>query len=518
MGNRGAERKTIRIFWRENRFLLFGIFLFLLAFYGGRIFHANVSMDSEFMINHPGSYYNWMSLGRFGQCFSKWLLGMGWYNPYFQNLVFLAALWLFAAVTCALIDRFGVIRRKGFLFVFAAIALTHPVLAEQSYFIMQRAEIGMGYLYTGASLYTSFAWLKDKKRYMGILAAGTAVLAFATYQAFVPMYMAGALGAYLLYCCRMDSGKECLKQAGRLAALFFASLAAYLLLQRLLCGESGYLGSMVAWTTLPFKTCVKQILTHLWKIVSGKDVYYSPFQGALMALGVLLAVCLFFDKRQDGWKRALSGLTALALTFSPLFLTVLLGGEPMRRAELSLPLSLAFLMLAGVSFLSELPKKARGFGILAAGAGLLVSGMLLWAQMQTSQRLFYTDDMRQKSDERLAGQIGREIEALGLTEPVVVVVGNRPAGLNASCLVGGSIGLSFFDIFYAHEPYYYHSTVRILDFMRTQGFVYTMPDEEQVLTARQACQDMPSWPQEGSVRLLGETVVVKLSEDLEYGN
>lgn len=517
MSNRSTEPKSIRSFWREYRFLLFGILIFLLAFYGGRVFHANVSMDSEYMINHPGSYYNWMSLGRFGQCLTKWLLHMGWYNPYFQNLVFLASLWLFAVVMCWLIDGFGVIRRKGLLFLFAALSLTHPVLAEQSYFIMQRAEIGAGYLYTALALAGSFSWLREKKWYWCGLAALFSVLAFATYQSFVPMYMAGALGCYLLYCHGISDGKACLRAALWLAAEFAASLFLYLVLQRMLCGPSGYLDSMVAWGTLPFRTCVKQILVHLWRLVSGQDVYYSVFQGVLMALVVLTALFLLFDKRGTPGKRALTALAALALSFSPLFMTVILGGEPMRRAELMLPVSLGFMLLVSVSGLASFPGGKRRPGRLAAMAALLAACALLWEQAQMSQRLFYTDDMRQKSDERLAGQISREIDALGLEEPVVVFVGSRPADLNESCLVGGSIGLSFFDIFYANEPYYYHSTVRILDFMRTQGFVYTMPTEEQVFTARQGCQDMPSWPQDGSVQQVGDVIVVKLCEDFEYG-
>lgn len=517
MGNGITKKKSIRIFWRENRFLLLGIFVFLLAFYGGRVFHANVSMDSEYMINHPGSYYNWMSLGRFGQCFTKWLLHMGWYNPYFQNLVFLAALWLFVVVMCYLIDSFGIIRRRGLLFLFAAVSLTHPVLAEQSYFIMQRAEIAVGYLYTALALAGSFAWLREKKWYWCVLALVFSVLAFATYQSFVPMYMAGALGCYLLYCQEISDSRKCWILAGKLAAVFAVSLIVYLVLQKILCGTSGYLDSMVAWGTLPFRTCVKQILTHLWLLVSGQDVYYSCLQGVLMVLAMLVALTLFFDRRMPMGKRMANGLAALALAASPLFMTVILGGEPMRRAELMLPVSLAFMMLFGVSRLISFTGKMRRFGGVAAIAVLAASCMLLWVQMQTSERLFYTDDMRQKSDERLAGQISREIDALGLEEPVVVVVGNRPADLNEACQVGGSVGLSFFDIFYAYEPYYYHSTVRILDFMHTQGFLYTMPTEEQVLAARQACQDMPSWPLEGSVQTVGDVVVVKLSEDLEYG-
>ena len=136
-----GEQKSLYDFWQENRFLLLGILAFLTLFYGSRVFHANVSMDSEYMINHPGSYYNWMSLGRFGQCFTKWLLHMGWYNPYFQNIVFLTALWLFSVVMCWLIDSFGTVRQKGLLFLFSSIALTHPVLAEQSYFILNYSRL-----------------------------------------------------------------------------------------------------------------------------------------------------------------------------------------------------------------------------------------------------------------------------------------------------------------------------------------------------------------------------------------
>lgn len=517
MVNGKEECESFYSFLRRNRYVAAGILLFLFLHFGSRMDSLNISMDTEYLINHPGSYHAWFSSGRFGICFSKWILGMDWYNPYFQCMVFVAGFFVFSLILCYLAEKLGAVGKAGLLGT-AAIALSHPVLVEQSYFALQQAEMGAAYTYVALAFWAVILWVERSKWYWLLLATVLAVLSFATYQSFAAMYMTGLVGFYFLMGFVEKSGKEYLRKALRFLAAFFVPLVVYLLLQRVLSGSSSYLESMVGWGNLPLRQILKNIMDHFVSLAGGEGIYYSGLQGIFFLMMALGAAAQLFRRYEDWLKRILMCLAGLALVFSPLFLTVALGGEPMKRAQLALPLSLALMLVCVLAAASELFKeKKRSLKAMRALVGFAAL-TLAWTQTGASQRLFYTDDVRQRQDEVLAAQLSREIDALGLDTPAVVFVGNKKAELNGSCVVGESIGLSFFDIFYGNEPYYYHSTVRILDFMQTQGYVYTMPTEEQVKAARQESVGMPVWPQEGSVRESEGVVIVKLSPDLEYGN
>lgn len=502
---------------RKNRILLIVLFLFLLLFYWAWLACANVSLDTEYLINHPDSDYNWLSSGRFGLLFSRWLLGLTSFNPYFQNLIFLLCLWTFTLIMGWLLHWLGEIRSPLVIFLFMAVTLTHPVLMEQFYFGLQRAEIAMGYVWTALALAFIFRWLEKGGAFLLVAGLLCLILSLSTYQSFAVLCLTGGLGCYLLSCRRIADSRICLHRGLLLAAVFAGSQLIVSLLGTVGAGGSDYLSNMVSWRVLSIGACLRQILAHLRSLALGDSLFYSPLQGICMGLMSLAALAALSDKSSAWGKRLLTAAAGLALAFSPLFLTVFLGGAPMKRAELGLPFSLAWMCLLVWLFLQDRPfwqNKIRRF--LSSLVLLLLAAALIWTQSQTSQRLLYTDNIREQSDEALAAQLSQSIDSLGLENPTVIFVGNRPASLNASCQVGESIGLSFFDVFYANEPYYYHSTIRILDFMGTLGYNYTAPTREQVLAARQASSLMAAWPEEGSVLSLDGIVVVKLSEDLEY--
>ena len=111
---------SIHEYIRKNRILLIVLFLFLLLFYWAWLACANVSLDTEYLINHPDSDYNWLSSGRFGLLFSRWLLGLTSFNPYFQNLIFLLCLWTFTLIMGWLLHWLGEIRSPLVIFLFMA--------------------------------------------------------------------------------------------------------------------------------------------------------------------------------------------------------------------------------------------------------------------------------------------------------------------------------------------------------------------------------------------------------------
>jgi hypothetical protein len=122
--------------------------------------------------------------------------------------------------------------------------------------------------------------------------------------------------------------------------------------------------------------------------------------------------------------------------------------------------------------------------------------------------LFYSDRIVHQADAALASQLGVAIEqAAGTERPIRVSL----AGMRAFPSGGQVRRVEVFgDSFFEHDGGNIH---RVVFFLRLQGFggyegiwLGNRPD----LVAAQAA--MPAWPQPGSVRKVGDVVVVKLGE------
>ena len=147
----------------------------------------------------------------------------------------------------------------------------------------------------------------------------------------------------------------------------------------------------------------------------------------------------------------------------------------------------------------------------AAAAVLLIFSM---SQSLNSARLYYTQYVTYEEDVRLAVKITDRIDQLGLGETPkepVVFVGGRTPQRNGVCLSDTDlelIGRSFFQISYSAK----HGSWVMNHFLDTLGYSYVFPTDEQVAAAEEKAQDMPVWPDEGSVALAGDVIIVKLSE------
>ena len=52
-------------------------------------FATDYYVDSEVVINIPGTNYNWLEIGRYGLVFCRKILGTNWYNPYYTGILML---------------------------------------------------------------------------------------------------------------------------------------------------------------------------------------------------------------------------------------------------------------------------------------------------------------------------------------------------------------------------------------------------------------------------------------------
>ena len=504
------EGLLFRDFIRKEKALVSIIAISVIVCWGQNAFTNNVRIDGEVFINNPGTLQGWLSVGRFGMLPVKYLLGNLNFNPYFSGAVFIV---LFSAV-CILWAYLitSIIPDLRYLWVFAILYVSSNTWAYMFYFTMMSAEIAFALLIIAVSLIVftkqdiSRSLNMEVPRVICILLL---IIAFGCYQAIVPVFISGAAICILLWLNReADAGKELSFKAYFAHSLrYIAPFAAAFILYSLIAGiwftSGDYLTGMSMWQSHSFLTCLIIIAGRIGQTLGGSPNLYSfafPV-GCFLCLGVYLKE---FRKNKLKHNLPLYEFTCFVLLLSPFIILIRLGGQMIPRMQFSLQLVSAFMCMYA---LNKIDRKY----IRAAAAAASVAVVLF--QFSVVERLYYTDDIREKQDEALAfeicSDIGDEYSDSGLP---VVFVGRKDAKLNNACLKTDVFGASLFS-------WDYNSDIPSLGSHRSAGFIkaltgidYPEPSEEQKIMACVLAKEMPSYPQEGYIAEKDGILIVKLSD------
>ena len=489
--------------------VLLAIGMFLLV-YGVEIFSFGLSIDEEIATFVADSGQTWLQQGRWGMALLTVALPNFEAIPLLSTLLFGAGL-VFA--TWRAISDFALTRAQAYLF--AAVHVGFPVWLHIAQFNTLAAGFGFGIAAAalGAAAAARGGW--------GGMIAGSLLIAFATsvYQTlgiYAVLYIilcvhAAALAPLRAGAARADVAR---KLAGtRLAiaaATWLAGLAIYWLVQKiglaLIHADMTYVGGFIQLDRLRSDphAGVQAITSFVTALLIGSHTMYLGWGAGVLFLswlGLLPVALLSGESRRDvildwGWVLAVTVL-GIGLIAVPVILSV--GSLPL-RAHIALPLLAAWLAsrCAPVSGkpLSVLLWVAIGyFGLVAGSIGA---------------SLFYSDQVVHGADaaltQRLVPAIQREAgSAFAGREIPFTLVGQMiyPAQ--------GQIKRSeiFGESFYEHDG---GNVFRVAFFMRLQGATGLTPvwlgQRPDLIPA---ARTMPSWPTDGSVKLVNGVVVVKLA-------
>lgn len=325
------------------------------------------------------------------------------------------------------------------------------------------------------------------------------------------------------------------------AAGFILYMAAAALVRSLSGGSEAYVADMVHWKTDGVHQCVQCIIGEVRRVF---DCYYVTFRPEfqwLLLLSGAAALVWAVKKKRGGIALFLAALALLAA--SPFFMTVVSGYYQPIRAQLVYPLVYAFLaafLAAAVypesgeeneqeravgesrekrtgkyaenRFCPGMVRRLRRYVSLAVFGVCLV---LSWRQGYDTSRLFGTVHKVSEQDIALTRDIyreaGREAAAGGmeLSDCVFIFIGSRRAQLSGEDLRGDVIGCSFYQWDAASSM---GSSRRIYDLMQAIGLPAKEPVLSRYLDSLPLADKMPCYPAGGSIRLDGDTVIVKLSE------
>ncbi len=499
-------------FIKSNAIMAGCIAAVLALVYGGQAFSDYYYIDKEWLVNHPGSFYNWGEIGRFGLIIVKKLFNMSWYNPYLSGVLLLAALWLTAMAAGYLFyvidQRFGSVQLGIFMLLF----LVYPVYAEQFLFQFQAFEVVLAIFFLMVSDWYLVQAVREKNKAAFVLSIPFTVIAFGVYQSMVPLGMCLYIGMFLtLAYAQEEQGERVLPSYIRYAALhFLIAFGTYEIIAKLFFSGSGYLTEQIDWK----RGTLRLIGAYYRSFLCPDGMYMTAAYDICVAVLIVALVLLF---RRLRWRFAGYASGGIGLMIAPLFLALVMGVPTAVRAQMMLPMADGLMWLFGTHVICTELKGCwrRCLSTLL----VLVGGIVILNNVSPLMRLFYTRDVIGRADDMAAFGIANELEQIPSAQEgkPLIFIGHRDALVNPACFQPDQymtyISMSACELNYMTEPQYFFSTGRIIGYLRTLGFdQFGEPAMEMMESAYADCEDMPIWPLAGSVREFDAYIIIKLGE------
>ena len=499
-------------------------FLLMFLLHGAKLNVTNVGIDTESLIwVREDLYQSWLYTGRQGLVLLKYLLRNVTYNPYFSAV---ATLLVFPIAVSAFFLLWS--RSRGNKISLTAwtigglLWISHPILTEQFYFSLQSFEISLGFLLTAAALCLTLLW-SEKKRRLWAFAAGVVLLllTFSTYQAFVPLYIFGAVSVLFFQTLReFSEGKQkmaagAVARTGSWILVFFTAFLINTVITQLFFNTSSYLTEQINWGNAPISEILWHICGHIVFVLLGRGLY-PPLYGCLLICSMILFIVYLYRRGRNNKSGCITvSFFYLALQSTPFIMTVLQGGQPVLRSQLVLPAMTGLQAIICLCLIKDLAISARASGRVVLAVVVLLGLVSGGKASQITWSLYYTDQLRYEQDVALGRDMIQRLEEVYDRETgslPVVIVGNRPFQGNNSCVQGQVIGHSFFDWDTYVAPVPYYSTRRVLGFLHVLGANYDAASADRMRDALEYSENMPKWPAADCVQIYNGMVIVKLSD------
>lgn len=532
---------------KYGKLLLLSMIAAIICF-GFLVFCGNVRIDTEELLNHPGSKLGWLGIGRFGLAFLKNMLGLGTHSVIKSGILFFLFFWVGANLVTFAIYHFSGKRSYPY-WIFLLLYVTSNIWSFQIYFSVQQAEVACAMLLLIVAAILSMQAFFEKHGAARIcrllFAVAFLVIGLGAYQALAAYYIAICIIFFLVWLdhesVSADRREEVVEKARKrdmifgIAGLIVSFCLAYILYHIIantwFMATAGYMEGQMGWGKYAAIDCIKNVLRTAKNLLLG----VGPRNFSFYAIGLLLAAALVAIawRETSGRKKDmffwLRVLALIGLVASPLLMTLYMGEMLVTRSQFALPVASAFLgmyAIDGLCFGSDdkaMQEQSCGDGRMR---NRLLTALCMFCVVATitlqcgyNLRLAYTDEARFASDAAKTDvliEMLQEANGGALPTQPIVFVGYQEADMPEWCRRTEMYGWSFYEWDYSMENPT-GATHRIAGFARAYTGCALNEDasDEEKQQALKLAETLADFPADGSILVTDEVVVVRLSEPCE---
>lgn len=409
-----------------------------------------------------------------------------------------------------------------FIYLYPILFVTAPIFVEQYIFVLQSLEISFGILITILAVFFSDHYSQSEIISWSIIPGVIFfVWAIGSYQAMAPLYICFVLTAFLLR--YLNEGASTALRYGIMQTAVFVFgcityMAAVIVARKISGANSSYISDMVRWGSDGLVAGAAAIKISIKNVVLGTSVFYRKYYLPAMLMSILLALW-------HGWrcKTCISNyflflFAGILLISSPFYMNILTGAVQPIRTQLVYPATSALFL----AFLTVIPEKiaipAKHLKHIRLPLASLMAALCVFLAARQGRdviQLFQTTWEVYRNDVLTANRMYHDIcnitDGKDISDRIVVFIGGRNAGVKGPALYGELAGKSMFEA-EAHTEVGVSGRVGCL-FSILGMDIQVLPDDHVLY--RQAIEymkDAPDWPENGSIRLMDDVIVVRLSE------
>lgn len=506
MNDRIRMNERVKSFISSNIIEIIVVFFLMMITYGYEITHYALTLDEEIYVYHERSQVLMVNAGsgRFMTGLLQQILPSYKVLPFFSIFCSVCVLAIGAIWICKMAEWFqsGL---WGRLLAMSAYCCM-PLFSFYLMFDFSSLECSIGVvltIYSGYKMITALCETKSKRDF--IIAILCLAAAIAIYQILLSIYICivcfGLLGN--IYRNEEEELCEFLKRTGLCIFGLVAALAIYyganFFFQRI-SNDVGYVDSFIKWNQGDNATVVKEVIYRIKLLIRYPN---SVFEGGyvLFLAYAALFICFLYMIVKN---KSLSMRVCTIISFMGIFLSIFIGniffgGEMPRRTMMVLH------VFTGLSL-------AALFGILQKYTKLQKLSMMLCIalmvvflnQSARVEELFYSENKRQTRDIILATKIADDIEDLGygICPPYKIAFVGFPETLDANLEQ---------EEFFSQSMLHTGDMPRTIYWFRWLGYDYNgIEGDVEWNKAIEHGTDMPIWPEEGSIELWEDMIVVNL--------
>lgn len=493
--------------------------------YAPLVFMNTYYPDVEHVANPTNPLYNWKDIGRYGLVLLKRITPLYHYNYLSEAITFFIAFavlsLLFAYFLCNLNSKI----RPVFGFLGSCLFLIYPTYTDQFVFQFQCFEVVVSIILIILSGILLTDFFRNNHYASLTIATLITIFSFGIYQSTMNLCIAMYCGMLLLLLFE-EKGKILIKGAISCNAVLCISLIAYKLISGALSTGNSYITDKIAWKSQPIMTCIGNVKHYVKVVLFGQKYMYTVSLLLVLILSFvsLLIFCIKAKKRIP-----LFIFAYLLLSISPFIMAIIQGSEAIPRTQLSLPLAIAFLFAFSYLALNSIinkekdeakSNKALTYVILSFALILIV------LNLYKTGRLIYSYRLIAKEDKVNAIKIADDLSAYNCkandenSKPVIIIGTLRGKTDKFSYKYNYNnreyMLTSLFILDEGIVPQYYHSTGRILGYMRMLGYEYKIPEENDrentMLKAYSQADGIPMYPDKGYIKETDDFVIVRLTD------